>query len=52
MSEGNDPLISIDGLLWVTPHRELGLHKAVSEQPMVALLQAGEDLQKYRGVII
>jgi hypothetical protein len=51
MSEGNDPLISIDGFLRVTPHRELGLRKAMSEQPMVVLLQASEDFQKYRGVI-
>lgn len=51
MSKGNDPLISINGLLRVTPHRKLELRKAMSEQPMVALLQASKDFQKYRGVI-
>jgi hypothetical protein len=43
MSEGNDPLISIDDLLRVTPHRKLELSKAVSEQPTVVLLQASKD---------
>lgn len=43
MSKGNDPLISINDLLRVTPHRELGLHKAVSEQPTVALPQADKE---------